>query len=127
MKTVTIIRGLPGSGKSTFAKLIADEVFEADQFFYENGEYKYDVSKIGEAHEDCFQKFKKAIENGCEKIAVANTFTREWEFKKYKELAEENNYRVFVIIMENRHDGKNIYGIPEDKIEIMRDRFELKL
>lgn len=127
MKTVTIIRGLPGSGKSTFANLIADEVFEADQFFYKDEKCEYDREKIKEAHDDCFARFKKSVEKGCDHIAIANTFTRNWEFRQYKEFAEENGYRVFVIIMENRHTEKDIHNVPADKIKNMKDRFEINL
>jgi hypothetical protein len=31
------------------------------------------------------------------------------------------------MIVENRHDGKNVHGVPEDKLEIMKNRFEVKL
>jgi hypothetical protein len=29
--------------------------------------------------------------------------------------------------VENRHDGVNEHGVPEDKIQAMKDRFEVKL
>lgn len=60
-------------------------------------------------------------------IVVSNTFTQEWEMKAYYDMAKEHDYQVFSIIVENRHEGKNIHGVPDDKLEIMRDRFELKL
>jgi hypothetical protein len=60
-------------------------------------------------------------------IVVSNTFTQEWEMAAYYELAEKYGYRVTSIIVENRHDGKNIHGVPEDRVEIMRNRFEIKL
>ena len=55
MKNLYIVRGLPGSGKSTFAKSIAKpyQVFEADQYFMKNGKYKFDPTKLKEAHNDC--------------------------------------------------------------------------
>jgi hypothetical protein len=34
---------------------------------------------------------------------------------------------VFSLIVENRHDGKNIHGCPDDKLEEMKNRFEVKL
>jgi hypothetical protein len=34
---------------------------------------------------------------------------------------------VTSIIVENRHGGVNEHGVPEDKIELMRNRFEIKL
>jgi len=60
-------------------------------------------------------------------IAISNTFTQEWEMKPYFELAEKYGYKIFTVIVENRHGGKNIHGVPDDKLEIMRNRFEFKL
>ena len=67
------------------------------------------------------------MEDGVDKIAVSNTFTQEWEMKPYFELAQEHGYMVFSIIVENRHGGTNIHGCPEEKVEQMRNRFEIKL
>ena len=36
-------------------------------------------------------------------------------------------YEVFSIIVENRHGGTNVHNVPEDKLEIMKNRFEVKL
>jgi hypothetical protein len=60
-------------------------------------------------------------------IAVSNTFTQEWEMEDYYKLAEKYQYKVVSLIVENRHDGKNIHGVPDEKLEIMRKRFEIKL
>jgi len=60
-------------------------------------------------------------------IAVSNTFTQEWEMEDYYKLAEKYNYKVVSLIVENRHGGKNVHGVPEDKLEIMKNRFEIKL
>ena len=60
------------------------------------------------------------------KIAVSNTFTQEWELQPYYELAIKYGYYVTSIIVENRHGGVNQHGVPEDKIELMRNRFEIK-
>ena len=60
-------------------------------------------------------------------IAVSNTFTQEWEMEAYYDLAKEFNYKVFSIIVENRHGGVNQHGVPEEKLEQMKNRFEIKL
>jgi predicted kinase len=50
------MQGLPGSGKSTMAKMIADKVegiiFSTDDFWYQggNGLYDFDVDKLRQAH-----------------------------------------------------------------------------
>jgi hypothetical protein len=45
----------------------------------------------------------------------------------YYELAKQYGYRVFSLIVENRHEGVNEHGVPEDKLELMKNRFEVKL
>lgn len=128
-KILYIVRGVPGSGKSTFAKSLGCPVFEADQYFIdsETGEYKFDPSKIKLAHNWCKLRVEHSMEDGLDKIAVSNTFTQEWEMESYFSLAENYGYSVFSIIVENRHGGINIHGVPEDKLQVMKDRFEVKL
>ena len=126
-KILYIVRGLPGSGKSTFAKSIAPVHFEADMFFMNNGEYKFDFSKIKEAHQWCQESTQDAMVYGSPKVAVSNTFTQEWEMKPYYEMAEKYGYVVFSVIVENRHGGKNVHGVPEATLDNMRKRFEFSL
>lgn len=118
-----IIRGVSGSGKSTFAESLGCPVVSADDYF--GPEYKFDHNKLKEAHADCFQKFCNLL-NG-NNVAVANTFTQEWEFLKYKREAEIRGYKVFCIVLENRHGGQNIHGVPNKVIQNQKDRFEIKL
>ena len=133
MKALFLLRGLPGAGKSTLAKSIGGIHFEADMYFLdENSEYKFDPTKLRDAHAWCQGSVSNAMilnhttgEN--EKIVVSNTFTQEWEMDAYYALAEDWGYTVFSLIVENRHGGKNTHGDPEDKLQIMKDRFEVKL
>jgi predicted kinase len=137
-KILYIVRGLPGSGKSTFSeKLVGSDflVCEADKYFIdkETGQYNFDGSKIKDAHRWCqelvetYMKDSLVNDQFYREIAVSNTFTQEWEMKPYMELAQEYGYKVFTIVVENRHGGKNIHGVPDDKLEIMKNRFEFKL
>ena len=125
-KELFLLRGLPGSGKSTLAKSIGAFNIEADQFFIEDGVYKFDVTKLKWAHELCGMECERAMKDGI-KLSISNTFTQEWEMKPYFELAEKYGYRVYSLIVENRHGGVNEHGVPEDKLKIMKNRFEVKL
>jgi predicted kinase len=131
-----LVRGLPGSGKTSFATHIWNEyaVCEADQYFYDKeGNYNFDPSKIKDAHAWCKNKVETMMgdhqlnEQYYPEIAVSNTFTQEWEMKDYFDLANKYGYKVVSLIVENRHGGKNVHGVPEDKLEIMKNRFEIKL
>jgi predicted kinase len=127
MKELILLRGLPGSGKSTLAKLLGDTYFEADMYFMEDGIYNFDPSGLKDAHQWCRKSVETAMRRGEDKVIVSNTFTQEWEMKPYYELAEKYGYRVFSIIVENRHGGVNEHEVPDDKLEIMKNRFEIKL
>jgi hypothetical protein len=61
------------------------------------------------------------------RIVVSNTFTQEWEMKSYFNLAEIHGYTVYSLVVENRHGGVNEHGVPADKLEQMKNRFEIKL
>ena len=131
-KMLYLVRGIPGSGKSTFAKSLGGTHFEADQFFMVDGKYKFDGSKLKEAHNWCQNIVNTAmilnLTAGLNKrIVVSNTFTQEWEMKPYFEMAEHHGYKIFSIVIENRHGGVNGHGVPEDKLELMKQRFEIKL
>jgi predicted kinase len=126
-KILYIVRGLPESGKSAFAKSIAPVHFEADMFFMNDGEYKFDFSKIKEAHQWCQESTRDSMVSGSPKVAVSNTFTQEWEMKPYYEMAEKYGYMIFSVIVENRHGGKNIHGVPDATLDNMRKRFEFSL
>jgi energy-coupling factor transporter ATP-binding protein EcfA2 len=132
MKELFLLRGLPGSGKSTLAKSLDGIHIEADQFFMVDGEYKFDGLKLREAHNSCLTRVKSYMyifsgNEKSERIIVSNTFTQEWEMKPYFELAEKNGYRVYSLIVENRHEGVNQHGVPADKLEQMKNRFQIKL
>jgi len=127
MKELFLLRGLPGSGKSTLAKSLGGKHFEADMYFVRDGEYQFDVTKLKEAHEWCRSSIGGLMINEEPKLVVSNTFTQEWEMKPYFDLAKKYGYQVYSLIVENRHGGENEHGVPEDKLEQMKNRFEIKL
>ena len=127
-KILYIVRGIPGSGKSTFAKTLSDNHYEADMYFLDQeSNYVFDGTKVKNAHAWCLDKVKTDMVDGKDKVVVSNTFTQDWEMDPYFEIAKDYGYKVFSIIVENRHEGVNKHGVPEDKIEQMKNRFEIKL
>lgn len=127
MKQLILFRGLPGSGKSTLADSICDDVYSADMFFEKNGEYHFDATQLRTAHEWCRSHVESALHAEVPIIGVANTFTQQWEMDPYFELAKKYGYRISTIIIENRHQSINVHGVPDDAIDKMEKRFELKL
>ncbi len=127
-KLLFIVRGLPGSGKTTLAHIIANGVCSADDYFTDSeGNYNFDPSKLKAAHADCQSRVEQHMTYGEPLVAVANTFTQEWEMEHYLNLAKEYGYMVQSIIVENRHGGENIHGVPDESITKMRNRFQVVL
>lgn len=133
-RQIILIRGVSGCGKSLFANflqsLIPDAeavVCTADDFFYEGGVYKFDASKLFLAHKACQQKFKKALDNSRKLVIVANTNTSPKEWKYYEEEAKKAGYRVFFVVLENRHGGNNIHGVPKAILEAQESRIKQSL
>lgn len=135
-KELILLRGLPGSGKSTLANMITNEfsVCEADKFFYDKeGNYNFDPTRLKAAHEWCRFHVETRMKDNQENlqfyptIVVSNTFTQEWEMDTYFELAKKYGYRVHTLVVENRHGGVNKHGVPAEKLEQMKNRFEIKL
>ncbi len=137
MNILFLIRGLPGSGKSSFAQWIWDSgvIFEADRYFYnENGEYLFDKSKLHTAHENCQKGVEEAMQINLDtrgkyypEIVVSNTSTTEKELEPYLELAKKYDYTVVSLIVENRHGNKSVHNVPEETISKMKERFNIKL
>ena len=119
---LTIIRGLPGSGKSTYARKLGCFHLEADMFLYENGEYKFSQDRQKYAHLTCKNMVDAAMNEGVWEIAVSNTFTRQWEIGPYLELAKEYGYSVEIVRMTGNYGS--IHNVPESVIQAMQDRFE---
>lgn len=123
-----LIRGVSGSGKSTLAKSLATDLecnyWEADMFFSKSGSYEWKYELLHTAHKWCKAMVLEEMEDRQPNIIVSNTFTTDRELNPYLTLADEYNYKVFVIVVENRHGGRNIHNVPEDKL--LQQRTSLK-
>ena len=135
--TLYIVRGCSGSGKSTFAKelfkmlsLAGEKVIlcEADDFFMIDGQYLFDIDKITEAHRTCAAKAYHAMRSEeTNTVIVSNTNTKESEFKDYLEMAKIYNYRIFSLVLENRHGVENSHGVSEGKLKAQATRLRSTL
>lgn len=132
MKELILVRGVPGSGKSTLAldmwsgdrsAGISSTVLEADMFMVDdNGNYKFDGSRLAECHRNCQQFVNLHMMQGTERIYVANTFVKKWEADVYYTLAKVWGYDVKVYRLEGNFE--NVHGVPADRVNIMRANME---
>lgn len=131
--SLILLRGLPGSGKSSLAESLSENgkypVYSVDDFFTDKitGAYKFEFEKNHMAYKACEENVKKAMNSGIQKIFLDNTFTLEWEMETYFKLASGFNYRVFVVTVEKRHNGKNIHGISDDQLKKMAEKYKVIL
>lgn len=126
-QTLFLIRGLPGSGKTTLARRLHNvATISADDFFYlQNcGKYKFDASKLSEAHQYCQDQTLLCLELGVS-VAVHNTFSQSWEARPYFEMAQKLNVQVQII--ECQGNFGSVHGVPKETIEKMKDRWEKTL
>lgn len=112
-----IIRGLPGSGKTTVARKtegpeggsVKNVHLENDMFFTSRGVYKFDRRRIKQAVEWCRGEFVKALRAGNTPI-VANTFTQKKEIDPYVKAAREAGVRLIIITCTGQYGS--IHKVP---------------
>lgn len=131
MPTLYLIRGIPGSGKSSLARVllanqVVDDCIEADDYFVNDGVYMFNPYKLKGAHAWCQDRTRVILGRGYN-LAVSNTSTTEQEVETYRKIAEECNAKFISLVVENRHGGENIHNVPEEKIQQMKKRFSFKL
>jgi predicted kinase len=149
-KLLYIMRGVPGSGKSTKAKQLAprENIFSTDDFW--GADYNFDVTKLGAAHRWNQGRVRNAMLQGMSPVVVDNTNVMKKDFQPYIDMAHEYGYDIetkesdhptWKIVTSLLHDkeghsddldsaakfftNNNIHKVPEVVIRNMLARWEV--
>lgn len=127
--TLYLVRGLPGSGKSTIAQRLTRHNVAADDMpgLYLDGEYQPKQQR--DAHKWCSKKAEKWMSQKKRKIAIHNTLIDCRALQPYLDLAAKYGYTVQIIhcegvILPGGSPAKSIHGVPDSIIAKMRQAWE---
>lgn len=134
MRTVTILCGIPGAGKSTLrAHTYAGvPVCSADDYFVEDGVYRFDPSKLPAAHAACLRRFVYLLTERQEDITdivVDNTNTTVAEIAPYAALALAYGYTLDIVTVECDPEvafTRQTHGVPLAAIQAMAKRLSAR-
>lgn len=129
---IVCIRGLPGSGKSTLAIKMqqafgSGSLASADDYFMQSGTYKFDPTKLRDAHANCRRLTRAYLTLG--PVFIHNTFSEKWELEVYADMAVRHAVPFSIIdlfdarLTDAELAARNVHGVPVDTIAWMRDRW----
>ena len=119
MPDLIILRGVPGAGKSTVATLFNGETVSKDDFLLdEQGKYFWTRERSNEAHAKTISLAHKLMKSQEPTVVIANTNTTNDEVDFWSNIGRLYGYKIFVIVIENRHGGKDVHNVPADYLNL---------
>ena len=104
---VTIVRGVPGSGKKYYVyEMEKDKEGEFalcdwnEYFVDKEGTYKFKGTELGEAELYSRMKYLEAISEKVKRIYIVGYFNKKWMYSDYEKLAKLSGYSVEIVDME---------------------------
>ena len=124
MNELIIVRGLPGSGKSTYAKdhFPNHLIYEPDHLFCDiTGKYRFDAQLWNDAHEWVLKLVDFALARK-EKVVVCDVFPTIKSLEEYQLLADTYDIELTVFNMTKSHGS--IHHVPITIIKEMCKKWE---
>ena len=130
---VIVLSGISGCGKSTLAKQLAalepaTAIVSADDFFMEEGFYRFNPKKLGDAHAQCLRDFTEyLLQGGMHLIVVDNTNIMNWERAPYMALGSAHGFDTWLVLVEEDADtayARNVHAVPRAVVEGMLARLQ---
>lgn len=121
MPILRLVRGRPGSGKSTYAKRFGCLHLEADMFHVRDGVYDWQSDRARAGHRWCVLTAESCLSHGMD-VTVSNTFITKDELAPY--LFLEQLYDIEIKIYTCTGEYGNIHDVPAETLQSMKDRWE---
>jgi len=129
MKHLIINRGLPGSGKSSYLKAIADKktILSLDEKRMIDGKYIFDPKSEAKIKDALYCDFVEAVQNDDPIIVINNMNISKRAFKKYVDYASLNGYICSIFsfkkITVDKSFSRNTYGLSVSQITSIHEKY----
>ena len=123
MAILRLMRGAPGSSKSTSAKMMfpGTLLLENDMYLIQDDEYRWSKERVKDAIAWCMKMTRIALENNFD-VVVANTFTKKRYVEAYKKIADE--YGAKFEVYRCKGNFKNVHGLSDEIVNNFKDAME---
>jgi len=137
-KLLLILRGLPGSGKSTFSKAVIEEAqkngltfarFCTDDYWQIHG--RFNPVELPAAHAWNFNRAATAMIDGINVVIIDNVNKKREQFSNYSIFGEAHGYEVVTKVIGEFTDKaileyfhRNLHNVPLHTIVKMAQEFE---
>jgi predicted kinase len=136
VKRLYVMQGVPGSGKSTIADYLGQQLsgfqLSTDMWRYAGGAYEYDPETNKRFHTDCQKACIIAMQDETPVIIIDNTNITYWQAEPYIIAARIFDYEVQVIRVDvnvevaiaRQLERPEERRVPEHVIRMMHDQIE---
>lgn len=138
MANVVVMRGVSGSGKSTFIQRLRERlakthtftVVSMDHYFMQGDTYVFDSAKLSQAAAFCYKQFLLALAGaGANEIVIVdNTNTTAVEISPYVLAAAAFDAPYCIQTLPVPEDlGRNVHGVPVANVLAQAEKFNQPL